>query len=237
MKIQIETTQNVPIEYEIGSVGDRILAYLIDLLISGGYVLLMWLLLSQSSLLDETLNIVLLSIPFLLYELVCEILLDGQTIGKKVRKLRVISLTGRQATLSAYLLRWLLRPIDIWLGQGGIALLTVILNGKGQRLGDLLANTCVISTVEEGTSTKEFFPKVEEEYSPSYPEVSALSDEDIALVKEAVYVYKQNRLGKPIQDLSTNLQTFLNIETEETPLYFLRAVIKDHHHLTSSNWQ
>ena len=237
MKIQIETTQNVPIEYEIGSIGDRILAYLIDVIISGAYVLLMWLLLDKTGLLDDTLNVVLISIPFLLYEPVCEVLLNGQTIGKKARKLRVISLTGRQATLSAYLLRWLLRPVDIWVGQGGVALSVLILNGKGQRLGDLLANTCVISTAAEGSSTKEFFPSVEEDYTPSYPEVSGLTDQDISLVKEVVVIYKNNRMWQPVQQLSVNLQRQLNIQTEEAPLYFLRTVIKDHHHLTASNWQ
>ena len=41
-RITIETTQNVAIEYDVASIGERIVAEIIDLLIMGGYLFSIW---------------------------------------------------------------------------------------------------------------------------------------------------------------------------------------------------
>jgi len=237
MKIQIETTQNVYIEYEIASLGDRILAYIIDFVISFAYIIIASYALSETDLLNDTTNVVLLSIPFLLYEVICEILFDGKTVGKIARNIKVISMDGRQPSIGSYLLRWLLRPIDIWIGQGGIGMMAIALNGKGQRLGDLVANTCVISTVQKIDEYKKMTPEIDDNYEPMFPQVTQLTDEEVDLVKEVLQSYYKNRQSEPIRRLATNIQQHLQIETEEPALNFLKFVVYDYHHLMSGGWR
>ncbi|MBC8110100.1 MAG: RDD family protein, partial [Verrucomicrobia bacterium] len=109
--VRIQTTQNVFIEYEIASIGDRIVAGLLDILVYGAY----WLLVSQvanwlreGNTIDyENYQAILLiaAIPNFFYHLLCEIFLNGQSIGKKIRKIKVARLDGTQPTIGNYLLR------------------------------------------------------------------------------------------------------------------------------------
>ena len=95
-EIQIETTQNVTIEYKIGSVGDRIIATLIDLLILIGYTIALVLLISQLKLKLGIAGVIILYIPAFFYDLLCETFLNGQSFGKKIRKIKVVKLDGSQ---------------------------------------------------------------------------------------------------------------------------------------------
>lgn len=237
MKIQVETTQNVNIEYELASLGDRILAYGIDFSIIAAYELIVWQLLSALDIFNMLTQVVLMGMPFFLYELVCEVLMNGQTFGKRVRDMKVISLTGRQPSISAYLLRWLLRPIDFGIAFGGVSVMTIVLSGKGQRLGDLVANTSVISTKQKVANTTTLFPNIDPDYTPVYMAASKLTDDDIRLIKEVLRDYHESRQSKPLQLLYTKVVEFLEIETEEKPLQFLKSVLKDYHHLTSVGWE
>src|SRR5574341_1922061 len=146
--VRITTTQNVEIEYEVASIGDRILAGLVDGAVWLGYVI------GAPVLLFEVLNVgdkkfgialtVALYLPAFLYDLLCESLMDGQSLGKKLLKIKVIKLDGSPPDFGSYLLRWLLRWLDVTICWGGIAILTILINGRGQRLGDLAAGTTVI---------------------------------------------------------------------------------------------
>lgn len=78
------------------------------------------------------------------YRMTTEWLWRGQTIGKRVLRLRVVDATGLRLTFAQVALRNLLRFVDVLPGAylvGGIA---ALLSQKGQRLGDLAAGTLVI---------------------------------------------------------------------------------------------
>jgi uncharacterized RDD family membrane protein YckC len=78
------------------------------------------------------------------YSIFCEWHYKGQTLGKKLIDLRVMDAEGLRLQASQIVIRNLLRFIDslpVCYLVGGIASL---LNPKGQRLGDLAANTIVI---------------------------------------------------------------------------------------------
>ncbi|HLC82856.1 MAG TPA: RDD family protein, partial [Bacteroidia bacterium] len=141
--IKIQTTQNVDIEYELASIGDRILATLLDYLFFFGYTLLVFLFfgLLNSDLEDYLWLLVLCFLPILLYDLLCETFFQGKSFGKMIMKIKVVKLDGTQAGFGAYLLRWLLRIIDTRIFSGGIALIAILANGKGQRIGDMAAGT------------------------------------------------------------------------------------------------
>ncbi|MBK6634674.1 MAG: RDD family protein [Chitinophagaceae bacterium] len=85
--IQISTAFNIDLEFEIAAFHKRLLAYFIDFgilllyLYSMKYVLYNELLLHLEA--NVGLDILLISVPMLLYSLLTELWLNGQTIGKK----------------------------------------------------------------------------------------------------------------------------------------------------------
>ena len=109
--IQISTAFNIDLEFEIAAFHKRLLAYFIDFgilllyLYSMKYVLYNDLLLHLEA--NVGLDILLISVPMLLYSLLTELWLNGQTIGKKIMAIRVISLEGGEPTFGQYLLRWI----------------------------------------------------------------------------------------------------------------------------------
>src|ERR1041385_2125109 len=133
-KIQIQTTQNVEIEYELASVGDRVLASLLDYLFFIIYFIFLGFIGNATGgFYNSTTFIIIVLLPVLLYDLLCEIIFQGKSFGKMIMKIKVVKLDGTQATLPAYLLRWILRIIDTVIFSPGVALLVLVLNERGQR--------------------------------------------------------------------------------------------------------
>ena len=163
--IKIQTTQNVDIEYEVASIGDRILATLLDYLFFLAYFLIIAVIASftDGALFDSIALSVILVLPILFYDLVCEAVFQGRSFGKMIMKIKVVKLDGTQANFGAYLLRWLLRIIDTRLFSGVIALIAIVINGKGQRVGDMAAGTTVIKMKQKITLNDTILHKVNSE--------------------------------------------------------------------------
>ena len=92
--IAINTSQNVNINFNTASIGDRILAFVIDMLIKGAYLLVLFLvffkLFNFGVIIDSLDNwsamaiIIIITFPIYIYTLVCESMMEGQTFGKKI---------------------------------------------------------------------------------------------------------------------------------------------------------
>src|ERR1700743_3830347 len=123
--IRITTSQNIDIDYEVAGLGERILARLIDLAI---FVLILILGSFIGSLTNLFLDpgvglIIILTIYitlFVFYDLLFEVFMNGQSIGKRIMKIKVISLDGGQPRFGQYLLRWLFRIVDFALIEPGL---------------------------------------------------------------------------------------------------------------------
>jgi uncharacterized RDD family membrane protein YckC len=232
--IRIQTAQNVFIEYQPASVGDRIVATLIDSIVSWGFVTVLSLSLQQLPVDFGATVRLLLNLPFVFYHLLSEIFMDGQSIGKKAMNIKVVKLDGSQPSLSSYLLRWLLRLIDVLLSLGVVAMATISASQKGQRLGDIAAGTAVVSTRQRQTLRDTALPLTDEAYIPLYPEAVRLSDRDVSIIKESLKVYHKGEEQDSwlIQSLAEKVQSLLGIRTQQTYVDFLRTVLKDHAHLT-----
>lgn len=234
--IRVQTTQNVTLEYEVASVGERILATIIDNLILvawiGG-----WFLLFSLVGLDGTAivvaGVVLVGLPYIFYHLACEVFFNGQSLGKKARHIKVIRLDGTQPSFGDYVLRWVLRIVDTGLFGGIIAVIVVLANGRGQRVGDLAAGTSVISTRPRQAGGALAPASTEEGYVVVFPQAAQLQDHDVAIVRQLLYKGLERDNYLLLNEVANKVKELTGIRTELSDEAFLRTVIRDHAHLAA----
>ena len=232
---QIETAQNVSIQQNVANVGTRIGSYLIDaLIIVGYYIIAIWIFeaLDLSLGIDIWVIYLLLGTPVFFYSLLFEVLMNGQTPGKYVNKIRVVKIDGSKPTFSSFVLRWMLRIIDISLASGSVALLTILLNGKGQRLGDIAAGTTVITEKKRISIKDTLVADIPLDYKPTFPQVTMLSDADIQTIKELYRSAKRKGNHGVIVKLHQKILNITEIKTELKPIEFVDIVIKDYNYYT-----
>lgn len=231
---QIETAQNITITQNVAGVGERILAYLIDGLIMLSYALMISFVMGslEMSQGEEWVFILVIGLPLFLYFLVWESLWNGQTPGKAALKLRVVKIDGSKPAFSNYVVRWLLRFIDITITSGSVAVVTILLNGKGQRLGDLAAGTTVISEKTQVNLRQTLLVDIPEDYQPTYPQVTVLTDKDVQDIKNLYQDSMRNSNYKIIRSLSEKVSDILQVSPEQKPTDFLKTVIKDYNYFT-----
>lgn len=232
---RIETAQNVTIQQNVASLYNRIGAFLLDLLIIVAYyMLIMLIIIALDYKPTESIYVfyALLSLPVFFYSLIFETLMNGQTPGKYVSKIRVVKIDGSKPTFGSYLIRWVLRIIDISLASGSVAILTILLNGKGQRLGDLAAGTTVISEQKKITINDTLLVDIPEEYAPTFPQVTLLNDKDIQTIKQLYLTAKRRGNHKTILKLHTKIIEITGITTEMKPSNFIDVVLKDYNYFT-----
>jgi uncharacterized RDD family membrane protein YckC len=229
-KISIQTTQNVDIEYELASIGDRILATLLDYLFFLAYFLVVLVIASLTNwaLFESIAIISILALPILLYDLLCETFFQGKSFGKMIMKIKVVKLDGTQANFGAYLLRWLLRVIDTRILSGVIALIAILINGKGQRIGDMAAGTTVIKMKQKTQLSDTILNKVKPDYTVVFPQVSRLTDTDVAIIKEVMQVCIRSNNFEAINKLAVKTKAAMGITTNLPDVQFLSTVLQDY---------
>ncbi|QIX60658.1 RDD family protein [Hymenobacter sp. BT18] len=234
--IRIQTTQNVTVEYEVASVGERILAAIIDNLILIAWLFAWVLLFSLVGVQDQILSVMvalLVGIPFVFYHLACEVFFNGQSLGKKARHIKVIRLDGTPPRFGDYLLRWLLRLIDTGLFSGLIAVITIVSNGRGQRLGDIAAGTSVISTKPRQGAGALAPTFTEPGYVVIFPQASLLADHDVATIRQLVHTGLERENYLLLNEVANKVKSLTGIQTDLPDEAFLRTILRDHAHLAA----
>lgn len=232
--ININTTQNVLITYAPAGVGSRLVAALLDSIFKIAYVFLSLLLSGLFGLFDnpnETLLIilaVLFFIPLVFYNLLMEQFFNGQSLGKKIMKIKVVKLDGSQPQFGAYLIRWVLRIIDINLFNGVIALLTVALSEKSQRLGDMAAGTTVISLKQKVNLQNTILYRTTNEYKIIFTEVSKLSDKDVGIIKDVFDHCERNGDYTGLKQLADKIKEKMGVTTAMPDSQFIKVVLLDY---------
>ena len=236
--IKIETTQNVDLDYEAAGIGYRILATLLDGVFIGVYVAIIFILCislgfnyfyDSNQYMASTL-LIILGLPILLYHFLSETFMNGQSLGKKVLKIKVIKLDGTQPGIGSYLIRSLFRIIDIQLFNGLVALISVAASNKSQRLGDMAAGTTVIKLGSKLTLRDTILFKQVDNYKIVFDQVALLSDRDIAIIKEilehSIINNKPDNLGILAQKVKTKMGITSPLKHDE----FLKTVLLDYSH-------
>src|SRR5680860_44404 len=227
---QIETAQNIGIHQNVAGIGDRILAFLVDILIIVGYAILAsfaipGLGLDQG---EQWVYYLVIGLPVFLYYLLWETFNNGQSPGKSALDIRVVKLDGSRPRFSQYLIRWLLRLVDISFSSGSIAVVTILLNGKGQRLGDLAAGTTVITEKKQLNLSQTLLVDIPDNYTPLYPQVTLLKDRDIQNIKSVYQKAKIRGNHRVIISLSEKISKILEVHPEERPEEFVQNVLRDY---------
>lgn len=233
-QFQIETAQNISIDQNTAHLGDRMLAFIIDtLIIVIYYVLMFWLLLSLDvEPGDQWAIYLLMSLPTFLYYILLETFMDGKTIGKSFMQIRVVKLDGTKPSFANFFVRWILRIIDVSLSSGGVAVFTILIRGKGQRVGDIAAGTTVISEKKRIFLKDTLLRDLPADYVPTFAQVTIFKDSEMQTIKELYDRAKRNGNHNVILSLSERIKKVTEIHTDLKPIDFVDIVIKDYNYFT-----
>ncbi len=147
-RLIIRTPEGVSFEHELASVATRAMAWLVDLFITS--VLLVLVVLGTARLitslggLGTALTILLAFVVNWGYGAGLEWAFRGRTPGKMLLGLRVVDERGLPITFLQAAIRNLVRLVDLLPGLYGVGGVSVLLDAKARRLGDLAAGTLVV---------------------------------------------------------------------------------------------
>ena len=261
--IKIPTSFNIHLDFEIPPFHKRLLAWIIDLFIQIFYLVIANRIYNEifessgssfSNPYDTWAIGLMITLPFFIYHVVMEITMNGQSIGKKIMRLRVVNENGGKASISQFIIRWLIRTSDymilmiiiyaplyvpyvLYALLGSILLLIVDVtmvttSKKGQRIGDILAHTIIISTYSKKSIDDTIFLEVEETYVPSFPQIMQLSDRDINSIKHILDTANLSGDFGLAEMASEKIKNHLKITTSLSPFEFLKVLLKDYNYLS-----
>jgi uncharacterized RDD family membrane protein YckC len=244
-ELSINTTQNVRINFKAAAVGERILSHLIDFAVKAAYVIVIsgivfyWLQLDRLfDKLDSWSRMTILLFfyfPVIIYSITLESIFEGQTIGKKIVKIKVVKIDGYQAGFGDYLMRWFFRLVDLSIFFGVVAVITVISSKKGQRLGDMVAGTAVITLKNKINISHTILEEIGEAYVPTYPLVIKLTDNDMRIIKETFQKAEVKNDIETIHKLVSKIENVTGIKNQSgNDKDFLRIILKDYNFYTQN---
>lgn len=188
-KLSIDTPENILLDAEIAGFGSRFVAALIDYGVIAVLLIGLSLLFSAASVrVNPITGALFYIIVFLItwgYHLIFELIGNGQTFGKRRVGIRVIQANGLPATVSALLIRNIIRLFDFLPLFYGLGLILLFATKRTQRLGDLAARTVVIreqrqvtlQTLKEDTRIDYYYVKAIDPI-PSYIQIDLLTQDD-----------------------------------------------------------
>lgn len=241
--IEIKTSQNVSIEFETATALERTIAFLIDFFImfislttmigilSGGGI-------KEDKILFSILMVVVIFVWF--FSMVAqEILLGGRTLGKMALGIKIIKTNGREATPNDFFVRWGFKLIDIMMSFGFFAMFVISSSKRGQRLGDVVANTTVIKLKPSNKVSLNELLKMHTEGSNQqiiYPQASRINDEYALVIKHVIDRYekfKNDTSSNLVREMAEKIKAELNIEIQEKSyLQFLKNFLADYVRIT-----
>lgn len=213
------------------------MAFLIDWAIKVGYLILINRFFGAFDNMDQWSQIAIntvLSFPVMFYTLALESLLEGQTIGKRILKIKVVKIDGYQASFADYVIRWFFRIVDIYVL--GLGFFIILFSKKHQRLGDMVAGTAVITLKDNVKISHTILENLKENYKPSYANVIKLSDNDARIIKETFRTARASKDYQTLIKLRKKIVEVTDIKTikQNTDIEFIAVILKDYNYYTQS---
>ncbi len=229
-KLTIETPEQIALEFPLAGLGSRGYALCVDTLLQGGAaaVISMIVAFTTRDLRRSWLPAHNWEIALWIFVLFClywgyfaafEILWNGQTPGKRLAKIRVITASGRPITVFEGIARNFLRAIDS-IGFYLIGAVACAIDKQNRRIGDMVAGTVVIHEVEE-QGVFYWYGHEKSSAAPSVSrEVAALTEQEFQLIE----TFLTRRLDIPSQQRVASAQAIadrmgerLNIPKDQRP--------------------
>ncbi len=255
--LNIDTPENVVFGYEVVGIGSRFLAALIDTLIIGmlllatNAILILVLvggfddLTSAGSFVLGLLSLISFAF-FWGYYIFFEMTWNGSSPGKRQVGIRVIRADGTPITLAESVIRNLVRLVDFLPGAYGLGLVTMFIDSKARRLGDLAANTLVVreqtavsletlaKTTAPSNPVVSRAPGVAEQVANKLP-VEKLTEADIQLAEALLQRYNDLPNGST---LATQILNRLLERMEQPPntvkageaIYAIKRIVQIYHY-------
>ncbi|MGZ3751243.1 MAG: RDD family protein [Mucilaginibacter sp.] len=237
--VGIRTAQNIDIDYNVAGLGERIIARIIDYaLYITVFLLYSWIFSAVHSapvILRYTFPELLFFVFYAFYDPIAEIFFNGQSIGKYIMKIKVISLDGSRPRFGQYVIRYIFRAVDFVLTLGVGAIVSVALTDNKQRIGDIVAGTTLIKTrVRTGTEDLSYVD-IDLEYEPMFKEVVSLKDHDITLIHEVITNFRKTGNHTLLDNMGTRIKDHLEISIPpQMGMYkFLDTILKDYNHMAA----
>jgi len=240
-KLLINTPQNVRFEYGLASLGARIVAFGIDYFLIICYAIFAYYFLDAFGLFDVADGWLvyglysLVALPCLFYTFLMETFFRGQTVGKMIMKVKVVKTDGTRATIYQYFVRWMCSIVDIFLCAGALGISSIIVTRNAQRIGDIAAETAVISTRQNASIRQTLFTEITKAHAVTFPQVARLSDRDANTIKEIFRKGYQRKDYNVIRALGDKVAQMLDVKPEMRPEEFIDLVIKDYYYTFQSS--
>jgi uncharacterized RDD family membrane protein YckC len=266
--LQIKTAQNINIKFTVATVFQRLLAFTVDNVVKFAYIYFAAQMF-DFTILDAATGEdgwtikaveVLFLLPITFYSLYSEILMDGQTLGKRLLNIKVINIDGFKPTITDYIIRWFLRVIDfnlflllfVYVASLGlsdqysllisifalgkmIGFILILFTDKSQRFGDMIANTIVIYLKDDVKFSQTILENIKDDYVPNYPNVIKLSDNDARIIKETFKTAAKFNDYKTLIKLRSKIQEVTDIKSvHTTDKEFIDAILKDYNYYTQN---
>jgi uncharacterized RDD family membrane protein YckC len=256
--VNVSTPFNIHLDFEIAPLYKRLVAWLVDIFIRILYayairqVMILWFF-SEGNY-PVGVDMLVVSMPILLYPLLLEVAYNGRTPGKMLMGIRVLSLEGGEPDLGQYLTRWIFRvwewplvfgmlAFSTWglIGQfivccflGIPVLITIAVTTRHQRLGDLAAGTAMVDLRKQFSIKDTIFQEVNtNNYQVMYPEVMRLSDRDINALKTVLTQTRKTGRYETAHRIAAKVKEVLRIDTRLEVLDFLEKLLNDYNYLAT----
>ncbi len=229
--LQIQTSQNIAIDHTVASVGERMLSYILDFCFILAYAFVFMVLPAMFNI-RSGVYYILVFLPVITYDLFFENVYNGQSPGKMIMGIKVVMIKGTSPAFFNYFIRWVFRIIDNLLISGAIATLTILLNGKGQRLGDIAAGTTVIKIRKRINPVNLMYLQIPDNYKLVYESANLLKDEDVRIIKETLIYLRENpksdNYKKIAESIRNKIDKKLGVQSKQHIIEYLQTVLNDY---------
>lgn len=252
--IEFESAQHVKVEFELATAGHRLLATMIDFAMFAIYFIIVVMVFSLSDPFSQSMDsltffwLLIIKLPWILYNPLVEYFTQGQSLGKYILGIRVVKMNGERPGLREVFTRWIFKGDFIWISadffvliwfiMGLIGVLVISVTQNRQRLGDAMSNTIVIKNKSSVKYNLRDVLSIKNQanHQATYPQVVMLTDEDMMLIKntiQRVRAYPNEKNKEFAVELAHESARILGLpETPEKKFEFLQTMLQDYVVLT-----